>query len=910
MTEKNIATTVVLNTRLNRPSVTGELVSRPRLWNMLDAGLNKALTLIVASAGFGKTTLVSSWLKNAENTGFLPSAWLSLDQSISDLNIFLRHFIAALRTAFPNACPETFDLLSVQDKLPANLLSDTLCNEIENLPKRFIIVLDDLHLLQHPAIFDLLTRWFRHWPSKMHMIMLSRQHPPFRLAGLRADGQLTEIRSRDLRFSPEESAEYLHLALKTPLDEETLALLHRRMEGWIVGLKLASLALTSHDDSQALSIALADTNVYIADYLTNEVLANQSPAVQTFLLKASITEQFCTSLCDALIGDSASGTQAEALLAEVVAADLLLIPLDDNREWHRFHHLFRDMLRQRLTRLVGKDEVNDLHRCAAAWYAENEQPDQALHHALEAGDHELASRYIYQGLPDILNSEDHLTLERWLRLLPEDYVRQSPQLMLAKGWEYQFLWDSPQLERTIHHVNSLLSDNDLPRDPEQGKLLRGQLAVLQGQTAYDDSRYEQAITFSREALTLLPDQWGYARGIAILYLGVSMQLAGYAEEAEQYLIEEYQSARDKADSYVLRILQSLVAIYMSTGQHEKAKRTAQIILRRSRKNKQVHMEGYSLGVCGYVYYQENELELAEQHYAEIIPLRYLTHPWVARTCAICLAAIYQAQGRSADALSIIDQLSRFDIEMLGYELPETAAGRAWLMYHQGDIVGAERWVDQAEPPTHIRYSAIVAAVQPTRAIILINRGEPEDIRSALHILDDLDEIGRRMSYTHVTARIEILALRALAQLVQGNVPDAQELLIESVKLAHPIGMIRLYVDMGPKMQKLLYQIADRPSVRHMVARILAAFPGANALPTSIPNRSTATESPTEPLSPRELDVLKLMAESISMKDIANRLGISYATVKRHNVNIYAKLGVHSRWEAVAAANQAGILPPR
>jgi len=906
---------VVLYTKLNRPKVSRQLLARPRLLQLLDTGFEGALTLAIAPAGFGKTALIASWLetlstRQSEQQTAVPFAWLSLDEDDNDLDTFLLYFVTALRTIFPDACPETRQLLNLLNKPPVTLLSASLSNEIERLPSRFVLVLDDFQSLHQPAIFDLLAGWRRHWPGPLHLVILSRVQPPLPLADLRARGQLTEIRSRDLRFTPEESAAYLHPTLNSLVDAQTLALLQQRMEGWIAGLKLATLSLARQGDPQAWAQALFEGRSYVADYLLEQVFNQQSPAVQHFLLATAVPDRFSASLADALINGRAPHPTTRALMDELEAADLFLTALDNRREWYRYHDLFRDFLQQRVARLLSTDEINALHLRAAAWYAYHKQPDRALHHALQAGDLNLAAQVMRQGLGDVLNREDRSTLERWRRLLPPAFVATNPQLLLLEAWEAIFQMDFGRMGMIVHQAAVLLQ-NGAVTEPEQIRLLQGQTAVFRGMIAHHTGQQTEGIAFCQEALSLLPQEWHFARGIAISYVALSMHQAGYTEEADAYLTTQYQIEKDRSDNSALRILLARGINATNSGDLENTERIAQVMRLKAQDIQLPILETWSEAMLGVVYYLWNDLDLAEKYFTEVIQQRYATIRSLIRKGMTGLALTYQAQGESEEALQVVEQLSLFDMETNGRETVETAAMRARLQHLHGDTASAERWADQFAALPELPLFPRSEEPYLIRACILIARGHPEDVATALLILDKLEQISD-YSFNPRTP-VDILALRALAEWTQGHEAAARQLTAAAVQRASQGRIIRVFVELGPGMEALLAQITGDELVGETAARILAAFPVRDEEETAVHSPAAAPapfQLPDDNLTLREVEVLELLAEHLTAGEIADRLMISTHTVKRHRANIYKKLGVNRLREALAVAQELGVLHGR
>jgi LuxR family transcriptional regulator, maltose regulon positive regulatory protein len=912
---------ILLQTKLHRPRLPNDFLRRSRLVELLNHDITNRLILVCAPAGFGKSTLVSTWLecKDAgvgEKTTSLPSAWLSLDENDSDLNFFLRYFIAALRTIFMDACPETLVLLQAQQLPPQAVLFATFSNELEKLPGEFILVLDDYHTIQGTVVHNLLSELVRHWPKPLHLVLISRLNPPIPLDSLRARGKISEIRTRDLRFTPEETAAYLSQSQSAHLSQDTLPLLEERFEGWPAGLHLAALSLRSAGSQQAILSALSRENTNITGYLVDEVLAHQLPAIHSFLLKTSILDRFCASLCEAVIGESDPAWNAHACLEWIERSELFIISLDNQREWYRYHHLFQELLQKRLSDELVADEVSNLHRLASAWFEEHGLIDEAMHHALAAGDLDLAARQMYAGLRDVLNREDRPTLERWLRLLPEELIQRRPELLMIRAWSLQFLWRHDQQAQVLQQVEKLLeAGGGASLEANDLQILRRQILLPRAQYAYFSNQSARAIELCRQVLELLPPSWTFVRGGAIIYLSLSLQASGQALAAERLLLDEYEAYANKQDTYSLFILQSLCFIYLIPGQLEQSRQIAQVLVQGATRSELALMKYWADWFLGVVFYQRNELEAAEQYFSQIFENRYVAQISPYRDAVAGLALIHQVKGEGSEAWQMLEAISQIDLEQRGGEDNRTRSLRARLMLLQGDLEGAGRWADAFTSLPPDRALMWLEEPEVTRARILVARGSDADLRLALQILDVLDEIAERTYNTRY--KIEILALRALALDAQGNATEASAVLRQAVDLARLGGFIRVFADLGVRMQQMLCRVAEQDHSAETIRGILAAFSedaknlarGESPSPTA-PYLSLANSTLAEPLTPRELEVLILLREPVSMKEIAGKLYISHATARRHAINIYGKLGVNQRWDAVARAEELNILPPR
>jgi LuxR family maltose regulon positive regulatory protein len=865
----------------------------------------------------------------------LRAAWLSLDESDSDLVVFLRYFVAAIRSVFPKSCAETLALLRAPNPTAQAPLVAALGNELERLPARMVLVLDDYYAIRDDAVHDLLSELLRHWPQRLHLVLISRSNPPWPLAKLRAKGQVVEIRTRDLRFTPDEAAAFTAKVLAAPLSRSMMALLDQRLEGWIAGLRLVTLSLGAGANAESDLADLSGTHFEIADYLVDEVMASQTPAVLRFLLATSILDRFCAPLCEWVLGSGAGSDNppcdVQTCIQWLENHNLFVIPLDNERQWYRYHHLFRELLQRRLVAEVGPARVTELHRRAAAWFEGQGLIDEALRHALAIHDLDLAAQLMIAGLCDVLNREDRATLDRWLRLLPEDFISRRPWLLTIKAVVLGLSWQLAATWKLLDQIEALLAEGPLRREkggehalrsgetvPRSGDthalpVLRGIVATLRGQQAYSSGQADRAIACSEEALAQLPNRWSYVRGIAVLYWGLGMQATGRGDTAHRMLISEYAGLLDKTDPYALRLLFAACFNAIESGDLEQARRLAQAMLDHATSSRLPQAVGFSHYFLGVVHYYWNELDAARQHFEELVAKRFAVHTQAARNGMIGLTRVHVAGAEISPAWPVMELLSQFDLDRLGQEGDDARSLRAQLAYLQGDPETAYSWADAYAAPVLGRSLLWLQDPHMAKARILLARGTDADVRSALDMLDVLYENAQRTF--GIRRQIEILALRALALEMQGKDADALAALQQAVELARPGGFIRTFIDLGPSMQSLLLRLAGQgfAPLTGTVRRILAAFPEPEQKIASGDAGSrirAANARLVEPLTDRELEVLALLRERLSNKEIAHRLCLSPMTVKRYTVNLYEKLGVNKRWDAVIKAEGLGILPPR
>lgn len=932
----------LLFTKLNRPPTPGDWVDRPRLIEQLDRSLRQGpLTLVCASAGFGKTTLISSWLAKNEQHSTLgavydkangadiadaarlvarfPCAWLSLDEGDSDLVVFLRYFVAAIQTIFPDSCADTQTLLRSPNPPDQTPLLVMLGNELQRLPGRAVLVLDDYYTIRGQAVHDFLSELLRHWPHLLHLVLISRSNPPWPLASLRAKGQVVEIRTRDLRFTQEETAAFLEQALAKPLSSATIDFLDQQLEGWIAGLRLATLSLGVGTDVKGELAALAGTPVEIADYLADEVIAGQSPAILNFLLATSILDQFCAAQCEHLLDGGILGADppidVQSCIQWLERHNLFIIPLDTTRQWYRYHHLFQDLLQRRLRDEMGPEQVSELHRRAAAWLAGQGLIDEALRHALAIDDLNLATRLMAAGLCDVLNREDRATLDRRLRLAPEEFIQNHPWLLTIKSVGLGFSWQLAASWKMLGQIEALLDQenqrssglveaHDLP-------VVRGIVATLRSQEAYHHGQADRAVAYSEEALALLPKRWSYVRGGAILYWGLGMQASGRGEDAQRMLIDEYEGLLEKGDVYALRLLFTAGFNAIEAGHLGQARLLARAMLDHATASQLPHAVGFAHFLLGVVHLYRNDQDAARQHFETLVARRFAVHTQAARNGMIGLARLHGARAEIAAAWPIMEMLSQLDLDRLGQDGEDARSLRALLAYWQGDGETALRWADSFTAPTVGRSLFWLQDPHLSKARILLTRGADGDVQAALDILDVLHKFAQHIFSVRI--QIEVLALQALALEMQGQAAAASAALRQAIELARPGGFLRPFIDLGPPMRAMLLRLAGPGSTAESVHRILAAFPEPQkkATPGESESRSRrANARLVDPLTDRELDVLALLPGRLSNKEIAGQLVLSTATVKRYVATIYQKLGVNKRRDAVIKAEALGILPPR
>jgi LuxR family maltose regulon positive regulatory protein len=912
-------TTPLLTTKLYIPPVrpdpsTGlrtRLVSRPRLIERVNTGLYCKLTLISAPAGFGKTTLLSEWIHcRGGVTPPLQVAWVSLDKGDNDPTRFWAYFIAALQTVQSDIGEAALAMLQSPQPPPIEPILTTLINEITESPAVFALVLDDYHLITTQPIHDALALLLDHLPPQMHLVIASRADPPLPIALLRGRGQLIELRQADLRFTLDEAAAFLNRVMGLELSVDDVAALSSRTEGWISGLQMAAVSMRGQEDTAGFIQAFTGSDRYILDYLVEEVLHRQPSHIQTFLLQTAILDRLTGPLCDAVV----ETRESQTILEYLESSNLFIVPLDDRREWYRYHRLFADLLRQRLHQ-AHPDLVPTLHQRASEWHEHNGLMAQAIDHALSAEDFERAAALIEQVAEATLMRSEVATFLNWVEVLPDELVRARPTLCVFHAWA--LLWRGLPLDEVESRLEDVGKDTDFT--PGKVAALRGFMAIFQGQLA-------RATKLCRQALEQLPEDDVFLRTISTWILSIS-ELADGDLRASSRTLDEVVRMSQKAGNVMVAVpaVCQLARLSARQGQLHKAQEIYQRALELG-TDKSGRREGglpapiasEALIGLGRLSYEWNDLESAACYLEESIELSQRWSETAALDAYIPLARVRQAQGDIDGARHAIQQAQHIALKTDALEVDDlfVALVQARLWVTQGNLEAAMRWaqergLDQRSDAPDIEESDHGLASHATfssrlrkyehlvLARLWLAQDRPDD---ALALLEPL--LRRMEQQERIDLVIEIQILKSLAFQARGDMEPALTALGHALSLAEPGGFVRVFVDEGQPMARLLYATAARGIAPQYTGKLLAAFPDAE--PAARPRQPKVQM--IEPLSERELEVLQLIAEGLSNKEIAQQLVLSLPTVKWHTSNIYGKLAVRNRTQAVAKARTLGILP--
>ncbi|HEX6480537.1 MAG TPA: LuxR C-terminal-related transcriptional regulator [Ktedonobacteraceae bacterium] len=881
--------TPILATKLYIPRLRPNVVIRPRLIERMNEGLHCKLTLLSAPAGFGKTTLVSEWLAGCQR----PAAWLSLDEGENDPARFLTYLVAALQTIAANIGEGVLGVLQSPQPPPTEAILTALLNDMTTIKDHFVLVLDDYHVIDTKAVDQALTFLLDHLPPHLHLVIATREDPPLPLARLRAGGHLTEVRVTDLRFTASEAAAFLNQVMGLNLSAGDVAALERRTEGWIAGLQLAAISMQGQQDATSFITSFTGSHHFVLDYLVEEVLGQQSESVQTFLLRTSILDRLCGPLCDAIMMDPAvSGRET---LEYLERANLFIVPLDNERRWYRYHHLFADLLRQRLHQSIAsspgdaESHVNELHIRASLWYEDHGLEIEAFHHAVAAHDVERAERLIEgKGIP--LHFRGAVTaLLDWLESLPMTVLNARPSLWVRYASLLLVNGQTTGVEEKLQAAEVALQGTEANNKTRN---LVGQIATARATLALTRYQVEPMLAQSRRALEYLHPNNLSSRATAHWTAGFAYLLQGDRAAARRALTEAISLSQASGDIFTT-ILATIGLGMVQEAENElslAAETYRHVLQLADDQPLQIIYEAH-LGLAR-VLYEWNDLDEAEQHGRQSLYLARQYERVIDRfvLCEVFLARLKLARGDVAGAAAILAEASQSARQQnFVYRIPEVAAAQVLTLLRQGNLAAAAHLAQAHELPL-------------SQARVHLAQGDTSTALVALESLRQQVEAKRWQD-----ERLKVMVLQAVALHVHGEKDKAVHLLFDALALAEPEGFIRIFVDEGLPMAHLLSEAAVHGMMPDYIGKLLAVCEAEAQKRENTSFPSPPAQPLIEPLSHREVEVLHLIAQGCSNQEISERLFLALDTVKGHNRKIFDKLQVQRRTEAVARARELGLL---
>jgi LuxR family maltose regulon positive regulatory protein len=947
----------LLQTKLYIPPLRPNTVPRPRLVDRLNRGLQEdcKLTLISAPAGFGKTTLITEWrmcIPDAEDPQSIcrnpDFGWLSLDEGDNDPVQFLSYLLAALRTIIPGVGETTLDLLrSPQPPSMAAVLTPVV-NEIATMSEEgalphccYMLVIDDYHIIDAQEVHDILEFLLDHLPPALHLAICSRADLPWSLSRLRVSDQITEIRSTDLRFTLAETAEFLNQIMGLDLSTNEIHALEERTEGWIAGLQLAALSMQGLDQQERRDFisAFAGSNRYIVDYLVDEVLARRPAGTETFLLKSSILDRMNGSLCDAVLGrgetevagesgevrSSFPGQYSQVILEQLEQVNLFIIPLDDSRKWYRYHHLFRDLLRIRLDQSYP-DHAPELHRRASGWYWAQGNWDEAIQHALAAGAFEHTADLIEQIAMKTFVRSELATLIRWIGSLPDELVCKRPWLCVYHAWALRLsggqfgdvearLQDAKQaLEKSKQQTQ--VGDDSI--SVEETEHIMGHIYAIRAYQALYSEKLEQVKELGYLSLKKLPKE-SFMRSSVDLAIGWAERFSGDLTASNAAFSDAVRISQKYGNAYVaVSAMSRLAHNQVLAGQLHQAENTCREALQLAVRadGRRLPVAGYALVYLGGVHREWGQLDTAADCLVEGIELctqvgfimdQIVGHAALARV-ALAQRDWDAANGACVGARELSQKMKGY---MYAQRWAEDGQVRVWLAQSPDDpesLIKAARWAQQSglQIDNELNFLHELAHIALARVLVAQGRADPAGpyLADAHYLLARLLETAEAAGWMGKV--IEILVLQAMAYQAQGSIEAALRALKRALTFAEHEEYIRVFLDEGQPMARLLYEAAAQSVEPEFASRLLAVF-AAEDHDSRPALAHPHSHQLVEPLSPRELEVMQLIASGASNAEIAQKLYIAVGTVKNHVKNIYAKLNVHSRAQAIARSRELGLI---
>lgn len=888
--------TQILQSKIYTPQPSSNVVPRERLIHLLNQGLHHKLCLISAPAGYGKTTLLSDWIAQQNE----PCAWISLDEKDNEPRRFFSYLAASLQ--------------SIQIEIEENLLSKLqdseidltddfllpLLNQISLFEGHYSLVLDDYHLIQNNEIHSALIFFLENLPGNTHLIIASRSDPPLQLAKIRAQGKLCEIRVHDLRFSAEEAIRFLNQSLDLGLTPEDVSILTEKTEGWIVGLQLAGISLQKHPDKHAFVITFAGDDRYIADYLLDEALGRQPPHIQKFLLQTSILERLRASLCDAVTG----GDNSQTILMELEKANLFLIPLDNQRIWFRYHHLFADLLQNRLKRYKD-NSIQDLHIRASIWFKENYLLADAINHALAANETQQIVHLTEELAVYKMDAGELRVLMSWLEHQPASLFLEHPWLLVARTWVYFNTGDYPAVESGLSEIEDILFNHSYSADLMVR--IMGHLATIRSYMAELRDEPETAIQHAEAALMFLPEEDVQLRAFVAIRWANCLAWIGDYQEAIQALKEAGNAAKLAGDGQIaVSALSEMAMLQVHIGQLKQAVKNITEVKNYAEMLGQQH--GRRLPAMGQLYRQfssilleRNLLTEAEYYAQEAVQI---CQQWGEKeslyAALIGLARVHFFNKEYEKFEQLFDQGTKIAKQISFSYVSFIQNLKNHYLLLRGEIQAAENWSREQglSRKDDIDYDRRLEYLNYAR--VLTAGGKHAE---ALEIMEKLLKMAEEADARYHTINYKVIQATILHRCKQ---PDsAMKALEEALAIASPEGYVRSFLDEGEIVAHLLYQAAQREIFPEYCQLLLDEFSKEIQVSTTDPAKPAEL---VEPLSERELEVLRYIAQGLTNQEIAQALFLSLYTVKSHARNIFSKLGVKNRTEAVSKSRLYGILP--
>ncbi|MEN8808969.1 MAG: response regulator, partial [Desulfobacterales bacterium] len=885
--------TTILSTKLHLPQLDRNHIHRLHLLERLDQARERVCTLVSAPAGYGKTSLISSWIEKYDGL----CAWVSLDEKDNDLRMFLNYFLSAIQTLFPDAVRKTLAMANSSQLPPLSSVTGTLINELDRIEQPFILSLDDCHLIRNESVFDLIADLMKNPPQFMHLILISRRDLPLPIHSLRTKGRVTEIRTQELRFSLEETTTFLNKTLGVPVDPAIVRAVRKKTEGWVTGLRLATLTLKLDGDIDPRLLDPMVDAQYVMEYLFIEVFSQQPPEFNRYFLGTSILDRFCAPLCEAVCLPGENPLTCEAggwkFLNWLNKENIFVISLDVKNRWFRYHPIFRKFLENQLKRHLNTDEIKTLHSQASEWFFDNKLIEEGLQHSLAADNIARAVQMVIKHGHDLMNNQQWLHLERWIGMLPRDTIEQEPELIMFKAWHnhvHKAGHDLPAMKTYLEKVKMLV--DKLPqKDSLRAAQLKGHFDALRGFQSLIFGDAKKGQKYVQSACKNIPMNHKRARVFACIFQAGAYQMTGDLEAGLSVYSDEMLKSSEVDSAEHATYLVYLCFIFWLEADLFTMRKTAEGSLKISMKYQIPEATAYGHYFAGIACYLQNDLKTAEEQLSTMFNDYFFINTVMSAHGAATLALVYLAKGEIGRAQKLYEQVMDYAIGTNNKEAYFIGqAFEAEYALRQGNLKKASNWANQFNSKPFL-LPFLFFLPHLTQAKILLAQNTKDSRQQAADLLEQLSNF--LTSIHNKSSQISVLAIQALLLDSQGEKSGAHEKLTEALNLAEPGGFIRVFLDLGPQMVKLLRELVHQNIAVNYIGRILTAtkedekramhnkydYPAAHPPPFS-------TQPLVDPLTNRELDVLDLLAQRRRNKEIAANLFISPETVKKHLKNIY------------------------
>ncbi len=887
----------ILLTKLQSPDLPGDFVPREKLLAYVSENIERPLTLVSAGAGFGKSTFVSYWLKNVP----YKSCWLSLDENDNDPRTFIRHFIAAINTVVPGFGQKTQILLQIPTLPGTEVLENHLINDLNDLPERIILALDDFHFIEDHNIIRIISEMVKHPPKNLHLAIISRNDPPLPLMRLRARNKMKEIRSSQLRLNQEEIKQFVQKNVDSEYSDLIADKLATTLEGWAAGLRLALLHLTFHDLRKENIDDVFSGPGSPENYFLKEVLGHLDDQTLDFFLRTSILHKFTTDLADFLVSTPQNKINSRQLIDELIRRNLFVINLDHENQWYRYHHLLQLLLQKELKKKYPEGSVSALHKRAAEWYENKGLTEDAMYHASHSGDIALLTTLVEKHMHTPLNENKWYILEQWLKKIPDQYIRESPALLLAQMWVFShknMYWTLPDLLSRLEELSE--------KEPLKEEMLY-QMDFFRAELLFWGGKIKESIAMSDRVRKNISEERIAVVGQAYIYYAVGSQMNGTGREVAQEYVNELSHTNLNTTQRVL-INAALIYMKFQEGDLYAVERFCMQMRNAITEDDEFVIAWFNY-FMGYIAFQQNKPERAETFFREALQrLYYLNSTGPVDMFAGLLLSLLQ-QGKKEEYNRIYDQMTAYISDNHNpYYTAFSYSLRSRLALLQNDLPAAVdliKMTDMSFDSGNMIFN--IELPRLTCITVLLAQDTSVKTEEALQKLQAIDHIAERTRNIPQTIRIRIL--QAIAYKKSNKLKQARASLQEAVELALPGKWIYPFAEAGAEIGELLDDISSHEKHSEFITILQdkQTVLHAPSVPPGPTKNNASFSYQLDPLTNRELDILHLLAERLSNKEIAARLFISEATVKRHTITIYQKLDVHKRREAVARAKVMGIL---